>query len=103
VTAVIELHLSGRVAPGRRAELVAFLIEAVPFYEAPGGIKVRVLWDVSDEDRFVEVVEYADQATHDRDQQRVEQDPRMQAYLRRWRSLLDGAPTVRTYRVGTAR
>jgi quinol monooxygenase YgiN len=95
-----ELHLTGRAAPGRRADLTAFLIEAIPFYEAPGGIRVRMLLDVTDEDRFVEVVEYIDQAAHDRDQQRVEQDPRMQAYLRRWRSLLDDPAEVRTYRVG---
>ena len=100
MTAVIELHLTGRAAPARRADLVAFLIEAIPFYEAPGGIRVRVLWAVADPDRFVEVVEYTDDATHDRDQQRVEGDPLMQEYLRRWGSLLDGPAEVRTYRVG---
>lgn len=99
--AVIELHLRGRAAAGRREELVAFLAEAIPFYEAPGGIRVRVLWDVADQDRFVEVVEYADTITHDRDQQRVRHDPRMGQYLRRWRELLDGPPEVVTYRVDT--
>jgi hypothetical protein len=90
-----------RVAAGRRDELVAFLSEAIPFYEAPGGIRVRLLWDVTDEDRFIEVVEYADMATHDRDHHRVEHDLRMGEYLRRWRALLDGDPEVVTYRVDT--
>jgi hypothetical protein len=98
---VIELHLRCRVSAGRRDELVAFLSEAIPFYEAPGGIRVRLLWDVTDEDRFIEVVEYADMATHDRDQHRVEHDLRMGEYLQRWRALLDGAPEVVTYRVDT--
>ena len=98
---MIELHLRGRAAAGRRGELVAFLAEAIPFYETPGGIRVRLLWDVTDEDRFIEVIEYADTAVHDRDQQRVEHDPQMREYLRRWRALLDGPPEVVTYRVGT--
>jgi hypothetical protein len=98
---VIELHLRGRAARGRRADLVAFLAEAIPFYEAPGGIRVRLLWDVTDPDQFIEVVEYADVAAHDRDQHRVEHDSRMRDYLQRWRALLDGPPEVVTYRVDT--
>lgn len=65
---MIELHLRGRVRPGYRHDLMAFLAEAIPFYERPGGIRIRVLWDVADPDRFIEVVEYDDQDTHDRDQ-----------------------------------
>jgi len=98
---MIELHLRGRVVAGRWAELAAFLAEAIPFYEEPGGIRVRLLWDVADEDRFIEVVEYANQTVYDRDQKRVEQDPRMKEYLQRWRALLDGTPEVAVYRVDT--
>ena len=87
---MIELHLRGRVAAGRRADLVRLLAEAIPFYERPGGIRVRVLWDLANPDRFVEIIEYADQDSHDRDQLRVEPDPEMIAYLHRWRDLLAG-------------
>jgi hypothetical protein len=72
---MIEPHLRGRAALGRRADLVAFLREAVPFCEQPGGIRVLLLWDVADPDRFVDVVEYVDQDIHDRDQVRVANDP----------------------------
>jgi quinol monooxygenase YgiN len=95
---MIELHLRGRVLPGRRDDLVAFLREAIPFYERPGGIQVRLMWDVADPDRFVEVVRYADQASHDTDQSRVAEDPEMNGYLRRWRDLLAEPPEVETYR-----
>ena len=98
---MIELHLRGRAAPGRRDDLVAFLAEAIPFYEQPGGIRVRVMWDIADHLRFVEVVEYADRATHDRDQERVQHDPQMGEYLRRWRALLDGPPEIAAYEVDT--
>ena len=94
---VIELHLRGQAAPGRRGDLVAFLRQAIPFYEEPGGIRVRVMWDVNNSDRFIEVMEYADQQTHDLDQARVAGDAEMQDYLRRWRALLVSPPEVETY------
>lgn len=97
---MIELHLRGRAAPGRREDLVAFLAEAIPFYEQPGGIRVRLLWDIADPDRFIEVVEYADHETYDRDQARVSDDPEMGQYLRRWRDLLTGPAQVEIYRMG---
>jgi quinol monooxygenase YgiN len=98
---VIELHLRGYAASGRHAELVAFLAEAIPFYEQPGGIRVRVLWDVGAPNRFVEIIEYADRAAYDRDQVRVEHDPQMRDYLKRWQALLDGPPQVEMYQVDT--
>jgi hypothetical protein len=60
-----------------------------------------VLWDLADQDRFVEVVEYIDRETYDRDQVRVEHDATMQAYLGRWRSLLAEPPQVCGYEVDT--
>jgi len=97
MTHAIELHLRARLAPGRRDDYLAFLREGIPFYESPGGIRVRVLFDRDDPDRFVEVIEYATAADHDRDHQRVEHDPEMRSFLERWRALLDGPVTVERY------
>ncbi len=94
---MIELHLRGKVAAGGRADLEAFLAEVSPFYEAPGGIRVRLLWSMTDERRFIELIEYSDQETYDLDQERVESDPTMKAYLERWRALLAEPPVVETY------
>lgn len=94
---MIELHLRGRVAQGRRDDLVAFLVEAIPVYEEPGGIRVRMLWNTETPNDFIEVIEYADQETHDRDQARVEDDLRMRSLLKRWRALLDGPPVVERF------
>ncbi|MCC7127930.1 MAG: hypothetical protein IT192_03810 [Microbacteriaceae bacterium] len=95
---MIELHLRGKVAAGGQVDLEAFLTEASPFYEAPGGIRVRLLWSTTEEGRFIELIEYADQQTYDLDQERVESDPTMKAYLERWRSLLAEPPVVEIYR-----
>jgi quinol monooxygenase YgiN len=95
---LIELHLRIQVAQGRREDFFAFLREAIPFYEQPGGIRIRLLEDAADDHRFIEVVEYADEAAYARDQQRVASDPQMQKWLVRWRALLAAPPVVETYR-----
>jgi quinol monooxygenase YgiN len=89
--------LSGRVQPGRRDDLVRFLRDAVPYYEKPGNILTRLLRSPADPDHFVEVIEYADRATYERDQERVASDPEMRAYLERWHSLLAQPPSVEVY------
>ena len=71
-----------------------FLREATPFYESPGGIEVRLLQDVNDPDRFIELVLYDDEATYMRDQHRVEHDPTMRQFLARWRDLLAEPPVA---------
>jgi quinol monooxygenase YgiN len=95
----IELHLRLRVAPGKRDDFMAFLRDAIPFYESPGGIRIRVLQSCEDPDVFIEVVEYQHREAYERDQIRVESDPAMKERLVRWRSLLVEPATVETYRV----
>lgn len=95
----VDLHLRVRVKPGMRDAFLAFLQEATPFYEAPGGIQVRLLQDVQDDHRFIELVLYADEAVYARDQERVKSDPEMQAWLARWRALLAEPPVVEVYRL----
>lgn len=93
---IIQLH--GRVADGRWDDLVSFLTKAIPFYEEPGGVRVRLLRDVDDPDAFVEVVEYDGEDSYAADQHRVESDPAMIARLEEWRTLLAGPVEVRTLR-----
>lgn len=97
--APIDLHLRIRVSPGRCEDFLAFLHEATPFYQQPGGIRVELLEDASDDHRFIEVVHYADEPTFQRDQARVGDDPVMKEYLARWRALLAGPPVVEVYRI----
>ena len=82
-----------------REAFLAFLAEAKPFYESPGGIQVRLLTDLHDDHRFIELVLYDDQATYLRDQHRVEHDATMKSYLQRWRGLLAEPPVVEIYRL----
>lgn len=95
----IDLHLRLRVMPGRREEFLAFLREATPFYESPGGITIRLLQDMHDDHKFIELVLYDDEATYTQDQKRVAGDPAMGKLLARWRELLAEPPVVEVYRL----
>jgi hypothetical protein len=83
---------------GRWDDLVSFLRTAIPFYEGPGGIRVRLLRDVEDPNAFIEDITYEDEAAYAADQHRVESDPVMIARLEEWRGLLAGAVEVQTLR-----
>lgn len=91
------LHLCIRVAEENEERLLAFLREAVPYYEQPGDIRVRLLRSRSDPRRLIEVVEYATRGVYDRDQVRVAGEPRMKSFLERWHDLLEGSVEVEVY------
>jgi hypothetical protein len=95
---MVTLLLRFAVATHRQTELLAFLARAKPYYEAPGGITVRLLQDVGDPRQLIEVVTYRDEETWRRDQQRVEADPRMHELLAEWRAFHLANATVETYR-----
>lgn len=97
MTSRIHLHLRFRTKPGNAESLLAFLRRAVPYYEAPGGIRVRLLQSVKDPDSFVEIVEYETKDAFDRDQQRVANDPEMRALLSEWRDLLAESAVVESF------
>lgn len=98
----VTLHLRIRARAGERQKLLEFLREAIPFYEAPGGIQVRMLQRMDDPDSFIEVVEYGGVADYERDNRRVDSDPEMKEILDRWRALLEGKAEVVAYRDVTA-
>ena len=94
----IQLHLRIRASKARRQSLLAFLREAIPAYKAPGGIGVRLLEDLRDPERFIEVIDYSSPAAFETDQVRVETDATMIALLDRWRRRLDGPVEIETYK-----
>jgi hypothetical protein len=63
---------------------------SAPFFELLGWTKVRLLQNVDDPARFMQVIEYETDEAIEMNRQRIASDPRMQAYLQAWRSMLPG-------------
>lgn len=99
--AAVEIHLRLRLRGGCYDAYMAFLEDGIPYYESPGGIRVRLLRDHADPERYIEVIEYGSQEIYEIDQQRVEHDQTMKAFLDRWRGLLAEPPVVEVYHNAT--
>ena len=79
------------------SHLASLMRAAAPFYEAFGGRRVRLLQNVDDPARFMHEIEYDTHEVIEINRQRVASDPRVQAYLQTWRSLLPGAVEIDVY------
>ena len=84
-----------RLPPARRPDLLAFLGDAIPLYERPGGVRVGLYESADEPGLYLELVAYADAAAYATDQDRVEHDPEMIATLARFRAVLGGPAEVR--------
>jgi hypothetical protein len=82
---------------GDAGQLVSLLRSATPFYEAFGGRRIRLLQNVDDPARFIHEIEYDTPEVIEFNRQRVASDPRVQAYLQTWRSLLPGVVEIDVY------
>ena len=63
-----------------------------------GGAKVRFLQNTDDPSRFIQVVEYEMPESVETNRQRIASDPRVQAYLTAWRTMVPGAVEIDVYR-----
>src|SRR5262249_58482013 len=79
------------------AHLLPMMNAARPFIQAFGGTRIRLLQNVDDPARFVQEIEYETHESIELNRHRIASDPRVQAYLQGWRSLLGGAVDVDVY------
>ena len=77
--------------------LLSLLRAARPFHEAFGGKKFRLLQNVDDPARYVQEIEYETHEALELNRQKMASDPRVQAYLQTWRTMLGGAVDVDVY------
>jgi hypothetical protein len=77
--------------------LLSMIKAATPFWEAFGSTRVRLLRNVDDPARFIQEIEYDAHEALELNRQRIASDPRFQAYVHTWRSLLAGAVEIDVY------
>jgi hypothetical protein len=71
--------------------LAAMIKAAAPFYQMFGKAEVRLLQNVDDPSKFVQIIDYDADEDWELNRQRIASDPRMQVYLQTWRSMFPGA------------
>ena len=72
-------------------QFVAMIKAATPFYQMFGKAEVRLLQNVDDPAKFVQVIEYEADQDWELNRQRIAGDLRMQTFLQTWRVMFPGA------------
>ncbi len=85
---VVAMNYS--VSPEKRLALFRFMEEAIPFYEKPGGIRVKLYESADVPGTFLELVAYASRKIYEQDQYRIENDPEYRRVLSEWHKFFEG-------------
>jgi len=73
------------------SQFAAMIKAAAPFYQMFGKAEVRLLQNVDDPAKFVQIIDYEAVEDWELNRQRIASDPRMQVYLQTWRTMFPGA------------
>ena len=88
VRRTLQLRFTLRTADS--GQLAAMIKAAAPFYQMFGKAEVRLLQNVDDPAKFVQVIEYEADQDWELNRQRIASDARMQVYLQTWRTMFPG-------------
>jgi hypothetical protein len=89
VRRTLQLRFTLRTADS--SQLAAMIKAAAPFYQMFGKAEVRLLQNVDDPSKFVQIIDYEAVEDWELNRQRIASDPRMQVYLQTWRTMFPGA------------
>ena len=91
------LHLRFTLAGADSEQLSALMRASAPFYQIFGSAQLRLLRNVDDPAKFIQVIEYETHEAFELNRQRIASDLRMQAYLQAWRAMLPGVLEIDVY------
>lgn len=84
------LHLRFTLPSADPSQLLALVNASKPFYEMLGGTEIRLLQNVDDPGKFIQVIEYETPEDVELNRARIAGDMRMQGFLTAWRAMLPG-------------
>ena len=79
---------------GDPTQLLSFVNASKPFYEMFGGTEVRLMQNVDDPGKFIQIIEYETAEDLEINRARIAGDMRMQGFLTAWRTMLPGGVEV---------
>ena len=92
------LHFRFTMPSADPSQILSFVNASKPFYEMLGGTEVRLLQNVDDPGKFIQVIVYETAEDLETNRARIAGDPRMQGYLTMWRTMLPGGVEIDVYR-----
>jgi hypothetical protein len=92
------LHLRFTMPSADPSHILSFVNASKPFYEMLGGTEVRLLQNVDDPGKFIQVIEYEAPESMEMNRARIAGDMRLQTYLQAWRAILPGGVEIDVFR-----
>ncbi len=92
------LHLRFTMPSADPTQLLSFVNASKPFYEMFGGTRVRLIQNVDDPGKFIQVIEYETPESMEMNRARIVGDMRLQTYLQAWRSMLPGGIEIDVFK-----
>ncbi len=93
-----SLHLRFTMPSADPSHILSFVNASKPFYEMLGGTEVRLIQNVDDPGKFIQIIEYETQESMEMNRQRIAGDMRLQTYLQAWRSMLPGGIEIDVFK-----
>ena len=91
------LHCRFTLTGADPAHLLQMMKAAAPFYQTFSNARMRLLQNVDDPSRYLQIIEYDAPKTLEANRQQIASDPRMQSFLQTWRSVWPGASDFEIY------
>ena len=92
------LHFRFTTPSGDPAQILSFVQASKPFYEMFGGTEIRLLQNVDDPGKFIQVIEYETPESMEINRQRIAGDVRLQTLLQAWRAMLPGGVEIDVFK-----
>jgi hypothetical protein len=84
--------------PAASEQIAAMIKSSAPLYQMFGDAKVRLLQNVDDPTRFLQEIEYEASEALELNRQQLAGDPRVQAYLQAWRTMVAGSIDIEVFK-----
>ena len=92
------LHFRFTMPSGDPTQLLSFVNASKPFYEMFGGTEVRLIQNVDDPGKFIQMIEYETPEDLEINRARIAGDMRMQGFLTAWRTMLPGGVEIDVFK-----
>jgi len=92
------LHVRFTLPGADPQQLHTMMQASAPFFQAFGGLRMKLLHNADDPGRFVQVIEYETPAALESSRQQIASDPHVLAYLQALRTMVPGAVDMEVYR-----
>src|SRR4051812_42043309 len=92
------LHFRFTMPSADPTQILSFVNASKPFYEMMGGTEVRLIQNVDDPAKFIQVIEYETPVSMEINRSRIAGDVRLQTYLQAWRAMLPGGVEIDVYK-----